>query len=58
MTEPNKITFCVSGENFITLNSNGDIYVKGNLVKNDLEVVNAMREFLIKSGMLKENENA
>ena len=28
---------------------NGDIYVKGKLVENDKEVVNAMREFLAKT---------
>lgn len=29
--------------------SNGDIYVKGKLVKNDIEVVDALKEFLSKS---------
>jgi hypothetical protein len=51
-TEPNTISFTI-GEfvetPFIKLCGNGDIFVKGQLVENDLELVNALREFLIKS---------
>ena len=50
--QPNKINFVAAGESILTLGPNGDIFVKGKLVKNDLEVVDAMREFLVKSGML------
>jgi hypothetical protein len=54
-SEPNTISFKV-GEfietPFITLCGNGDIFVKGQLVENDLELVNALREFLIKSNGL------
>ena len=50
-----KITF-MSGQpqtEFIRLEHNGDIYVKGKLVTNDMELVNAMRAFLIESGHIK-----
>lgn len=30
----------------VKLNGNGDIYVKGNLVTNDIEVINGLKEFL------------
>lgn len=30
----------------LELRANGDILVKGNLVENDVEVVNALREFI------------
>lgn len=36
----------------IRLNSNGDIYVKGNLATNDMEVVNGFRELLTLSGLI------
>ena len=37
----------------LELKANGDIYVKGELVENDIEVVDAMRDFLIYQGFLK-----
>ncbi|MEC2869941.1 hypothetical protein ACIQHV_11100 [Bacillus bombysepticus] len=40
------IIFNAGGKEIISLRSNGDIYVKGNLIKNDKEVVDGMREFL------------
>ncbi|BAR81496.1 hypothetical protein KNN_00621 [Bacillus thuringiensis serovar tolworthi] len=40
------IVFNTGGKEIISLKSNGDIYVKGNLVENDKEVVNGMRELL------------
>jgi hypothetical protein len=46
--EPNTITFQNNEEStpIIELKSNGDNYVKGNLIENDKELVDAMREFL------------
>jgi len=41
---------------FIKLEASGNIYVKGRLVENDIELVNAMREFLTNSGYLKPKE--
>jgi len=58
-SEPNTISFTV-GEfietPFIKLSGNGDIFVKGKLVQNDLELVNALREFLIKSKEMHKQE--
>ena len=44
----NAIIFNVSGIDVpvLELRENGDIYVKGNLVENDVEVVEALREFI------------
>lgn len=46
--DPTTISFCTKNEKepIIKLCSNGDIFVKGKLVENDLEVVEGMREFL------------
>ena len=43
--QPNEITFN-NPQEIIRLNANGDIYVKGKLIENDKELVDAMREFL------------
>ena len=43
---PNTITFNVNDELIMQLKPNGEIYVKGKLIENDIEVVNAIREFL------------
>ena len=53
LMEPNTITFQNNGEStpIIELKANGDIYVKGNLIENDKEVVDAMREFLNKANL-------
>ena len=53
LMEPNTITFKNNGEStpIIELKANGDIYVKGNLIENDKEVVDAMREFLNKANL-------
>lgn len=57
MVEGNNISFAVQGQEIIRLTPNGDIFVKGKLVKNDLEVVDGLREFLVKSGTLKDQDN-
>ena len=51
--EPQSITFQNNGEStpIIELKADGDIYVNGNLIENDKEVVDAMREFLNKLGL-------
>ena len=53
LMEPNIITFKNNGEStpIIELKANGDIYVKDNLIENDKELVDAMREFLNKLGL-------
>jgi hypothetical protein len=52
---PNTIEFKV-GEfietPFIKLCENGDIFVKGKLIENDIEVVDAMKEFLTQQGFI------
>jgi hypothetical protein len=40
----------------IKLCTNGDIFIKGKLIENDKEVVDAMREFLIGCGYLNQKE--
>jgi hypothetical protein len=46
--EPNTIIFHVGNETepILKLCQNGDIFIKGKLVENDLEVVEGMRKFL------------
>ena len=47
--EPNTISFTVGKfieTPIITLRGDGDIFVKGKLIENDLELVNGLREFL------------
>jgi len=46
--EPNTISFNIEtlDEPILKLCANGDIFVKGKLVENDLEVVEGLREFL------------
>jgi hypothetical protein len=39
----------------LKLCANGDIFVKGKLVENDKEVVDALREFLISQQFIKRN---
>ena len=51
--ENNTIQFLTNEETVILkLCDNGDIFVRGNLIENDKEVVNAMREFLKSQGYL------
>jgi len=47
-TNDGEISFKVANieEPILMLASNGDIYVKGKLVENDKEVVEALREFI------------
>ncbi|MBK5474328.1 hypothetical protein JFU54_28505 [Bacillus sp. TH19] len=40
------IIFNAGGKEIITLKSNGDIFVKGELVENNKEVVDGLKEFL------------
>ena len=52
---PNTISFHTkefNAEPFIKLCANGDIFVKGKLIENDKEVVDAMREFLTQQGFI------
>lgn len=55
--EPHSIVFFTNNNRsetpILELKGNGDIFVKGKLVENDKEVVNAMREFLGYQGFLK-----
>lgn len=46
------ITFTAAGTEMLRLNADGDIYVSGRLATNDLEVVDAMRQFLSGQGLL------
>ena len=46
------IDFNTAGLQLIKLCDNGDIFVKGKLIENDKEVVDAMREFLKTQGYL------
>ena len=48
-TSQDSINFMVGGQKIITLESTGDIYVKGKLVENDKEVVDGMRELVMLS---------
>ena len=51
MTEDTDIVFFSNdAEEILRLCDNGDIYVHGNLVENDQDVVAGLREFLKKSG--------
>ncbi len=45
------------GIEIIKVCENGDIFIKGKLIENDKEVVDAMREFLIDSGHLNQNKD-
>ena len=40
------ITFSFYGQEMLRLEENGDIYVRGKLTSNDIEVVEMMKEFL------------
>lgn len=46
------ITFTTTGTEILRLGADGDIYVRGRLATNDLEVVDAMRQFLSGQGLL------
>lgn len=43
---PGNIILQIGDIEFLRLEPNGDIYVKGKLAENDKEVVHALREFL------------
>lgn len=46
-TTPSSISFVMSnGETIMKFAPNGDIFVRGRLAENDIEVVNTMRTFL------------
>jgi len=40
-------------EPFIKIEQNGDIYIKGNLIENDKEIVEGFREFFKTYGFIK-----
>lgn len=47
--QPDTIYFGLGkGEPILVLKGNGDIFVKGKLIENDKEVVDALREFVKK----------
>lgn len=48
---PNDIKFLAGGEVVLEIKDNGDIYVKGNLVENDKEVITGLRYFLAGHGV-------
>ena len=51
--QSNTIQFFTNRDNeIIKLCANGDIFVKGKLIENDKEIVDAMREFLRTQGYL------
>ena len=51
--ESNTITFTTSNsEPILELKGDGDIFVKGKLIENDKEVVDALREFLQTQGFI------
>jgi NTP pyrophosphatase (non-canonical NTP hydrolase) len=56
---PGEIKF-MNGDSteFMRFENNGDIYVKGNLVDNDVEVLRAFREYMLVSGRVLTMENA
>ncbi|PEA87483.1 hypothetical protein [Bacillus thuringiensis] len=43
---PGDIRFTVGENDVLTLKHNGDIFVKGNLIENDREVIEGLREFI------------
>jgi hypothetical protein len=51
--ETSTIFYINNQEEILKICANGDIFVKGNLVENDKEVVDALREFLKSHGYLK-----
>jgi hypothetical protein len=53
--QTNSIVFKISNdiEPIILLKNNGDIFVRGKLIENDIEVVQALREFLKENNYLK-----
>ena len=52
--ESGKVVFHTSGCEVMTFMANGDIYVKGELVENNQEVVDGFKEWLKDTGYLKE----
>ena len=51
--QSNTITFTASNtEPLLELKGDGDIFVKGKLIENDKEVVDALREFLKTQGFI------
>jgi hypothetical protein len=53
--EPKEIKFYSneSQNEILKLCENGDIFINGRLAENDKEVVDAMRKFLLKQGLIK-----
>ncbi len=48
---PDIIFYGADNLEIMKLKANGDIYVKGNLIENDSEVVDGLREFLTSHGV-------
>lgn len=46
LNTPQSIIFCIKEKEVLKFVENGDIYIKGNLVDNDKEVVSMLKEFL------------
>lgn len=52
-TAEGEMVFFTSGHEFLRFKANGDIYVKGRLTDNDMAVVDALREWMLSSGLLR-----
>ena len=46
------ISFYIKELEIIKITADGDFYVKGNLVENDIQVFKAFKEFLTESGFM------
>ena len=54
VVQSNSVIFSTGdGDEALKLCDNGDIFIKGKLIENDKEVVDAMREFLKIAGFIK-----
>ncbi|PFK16608.1 hypothetical protein [Bacillus cereus] len=45
-TTHDSIVLKIGEQEIVSLKSNGDIFVKGNLIENDKEIVDGLKEFL------------
>jgi len=50
-SERDTIVFELNENEFIKLKGNGDIFIKGELIENDADLVQGLREWLTQSGM-------
>lgn len=51
------IVFVIDDKEIIKFKINGDIFVKGKLIKNNIELVNALKEFLATGERTYANKN-